>query len=349
MLGINPELKAKIDAAGNDFVLPFQIEGAEVRGRLVRLGSTVDAVLADHDYPNHVSIVLCEAVLLSAMLGSALKFDGTFSLQTSSDGPLGMLVADYRSPGTVRAYAKVDTDRLAATQNLDRQIEAAFQDMMGKGHLAFTVDQGPKTSRYQGVVPIEGANLTACAHTYFRQSEQIATSIKLAVARALVRDADGTARQVWRAGGMMIQHLPEQGGRPHDLPPGDIPEHLQKFLPESESPTDTFKQNEEFDPSAEHWNRTNILFRTLQDDELLDPSIPPETLLYRLYHEDGVRIFEPQSVAFKCRCSRTRVESVLNSFEASELSDMVEDGLIKARCEFCAAEYTFPPGSVGKA
>lgn len=282
----------------DDFVLPFQIESSGARGRLVRLGPAIDSVLTKHDYPEPVSKLLGEALALTAMLGAALKFDGKFILQTSSDGPVNFLVAHYYAPGEIRGYASHDEEAFSP--------EAQAVKVLGSGHLAMTIDQGPETDRYQGVVPLEGDTLSEAADLYFRQSEQLPTFIKIAVARHYEA---GTWS--WRAGGLMVQRLTEEGGTPkdngHDL--------------------------------EDAWRRAHLLAATVEDHELLDPTLAPERLLYRLFHEERVRAFDATPISAFCQCSRERVEQMLASFSAEDVIDMAEQGRVKVTCEFCRSEY----------
>lgn len=310
---------------GDDRVLPFQVEGLDVRGRVVRLGPAIDSVLARHDYPLSVSKVLGEAVALTILLGTSLKIDGRFQLQTRSDGPIGMMVVDFEAPDRVRGYARFDEERLGETQDTGA--------LLGSGHLAFTIDPGEDMSRYQGVVPLEGESLEEAAHQYFRQSEQIPTRIRLAVAEAFGSNEDSHS---WRAGGVMIQYLPPagEGARQPDLPPGDVPEGV-------EAPVSAF-------PEDDGWVEAQALVDTVEDHELIDPMIASEELLYRLFHERGVRVFDSSQVRESCRCSRERILGMLNSFTPEERRDMVaDDGKITVTCEFCSTRYEVAPSEVG--
>ena len=301
-------------AREDDLIRPFQVERAGVRGRLARLGPSLDAILQRHDYPRPVATLLGEAIALTTLLAGALKFDGVFSLQAKGDGAVRLLVADFVSPGTIRGYAQFDEaalDRTAETKDLD---EAPVPRLMGSGYLAFTVDQGEDAERYQGIVPLEGATLGDCAHKYFRDSEQIETAIRLAAAEV----DDGAGGTTWRAGGLMVQRLPE--GAPALLARGV-----------------------EIDREAweENWRRAVILMATARDDELVDTGLSPDVLLYRLYHEEGVRVFRDVALAFGCRCSRERAEWVLQSLSGEAIADLEVDGKLVVDCEFCSARYEF--------
>lgn len=303
-----------------DFVRSFQIEGMNVRGRVVQLTDVADRILAAHDYPEAVSRVLGEALALVALLGTALKFEGTLTLQTRGDGPLRMVVADYTSPGTIRGCATFDR---AAIEALGGSPD--FEALVGAGSLAITIDQGGDMERYQGIVPLEGAGLGEAAVSYFERSEQIPTRIALSVATLSQRGDREEMRPHWRVGGIMIQNLASLGGR--DAEPA-------KELSKAE---------------LEDWNRASILFSTVETHELVDPQIEPERLLYRLFNEDGVRVFDPQSIAFGCRCSADRVVTVLQQYSPEEVDGLAEgDGFIRAKCEFCSTEYKFTPQDVAK-
>ncbi|MDZ4741240.1 MAG: Hsp33 family molecular chaperone [Alphaproteobacteria bacterium] len=295
-----------------DFVRGFQIEGMNVRGRIVHLTELADRVIAAHGYPEPVSRVAGEALVLAALLGSSLKFDGTLTVQTRGQGPLRMVVADYTASGSVRACATFDREAVEALG-----ASPAFEDLVGPGSLAITIDPGGELQRYQGVVPLEGQGLAGGAMAYFERSEQIPTQIKLSVATLSVRGQD-EARPHWRAGGMLIQNLASLGGLPVET-------------------------------KADDWTRAAALFSTVEAHELVDPLVEAERLLYRLYHEDGVRVFDVQPLKFECRCSAERVSSVLRQYSADELNDLVEaDGLISATCEFCSTRYEFSPADISK-
>ncbi|MEM8744192.1 MAG: Hsp33 family molecular chaperone [Pseudomonadota bacterium] len=300
----------------DDLVLPFQADRAGVSGRLVRLGPAVDRILRGHDYPESVCKLLGEAVALTALLGASLKFDGKFTFQTKTDGPVNMLVVDYRSTGKLRGYAGFDSDAVAS---LEAKGEVVPGDLLGQGHLAMTIDRGPGMDNYQGVVALEGGNLNEAADAYFRQSEQLPTFIHVAVARLYSADATGNGGEQdhwsWRAGGLMVQHLTREGGH-------GVPEKVS---------------------DEDGWNRAVILAETVQDQELVDPLLAPERLIYRLFHEEQVRAYESRALAFECGCSADRVKSMLSNFSAAEREDMAEDGRIRVTCEFCNAKYDFDP------
>jgi molecular chaperone Hsp33 len=305
--------------ASDDLVLPFEVKPLGVRGRLVRLGAVVDDILGRHDYPRPVSGLLAEAVTLTAMLGASLKFEGKFILQTKTDGPVDMIVADYQAPGGIRGYARFDREKLKPLGPAPAQ-----SALMGQGYLAMTVDQGLDKERYQGIVPLDGADLTAAAHAYFVQSEQIPTSLRLAAGPLVTRDGES-----WRAGAIMVQHLPREGGSsPLPIHSGDAPEGTETQVPEHDD-----------------WVKAKLLLDTVEDHEVLDPMLSPERLLYRLYHEDGVTAYPVTPLHRHCTCSLDGVRAMLERFPAADRADMVKDGAIGVTCEFCSTAYRFDPKS----
>jgi molecular chaperone Hsp33 len=300
----------------DDLVLPFQADLAGASGRVVRLGAAVDGILQGHDYPEPVCKLLGEAVALTALLGTSLKFEGKFNLQTKTDGPVNMLVVDYRSSGELRGYAGFDAAKVEA---LEKSGDYNPADFLGTGHLAMTIDRGPDMDAYQGIVALDGGDLNQAADAYFQQSEQLPTFIRVAVAKHFMAQSEdteiGQGGWSWRAGGLLLQHLTREGG------------------------------NEAADiaSSEEDWNRASILAGTVRDEELLDPMLAPDRLIYALFHEEEVRAFESSELRFHCGCSQDRVKSMLDSFGGDELSDMAEDRKIRVTCEFCNTRYEFDP------
>jgi len=288
----------------DDLVQPFQIDASGLRGRLVRLGPLLDAILTRHAYPEPVALMLGEAIALAVALAGALKYDGVFTLQTKGDGPIRMLVADVTSDGAVRGYAQFDAERLMAAGG---EPGNSVPRLLGAGYLAFTVDQGERTERYQGIVELQGASLADCAHHYFRQSEQVEAGLKVAVTRRL--DDDGQRR--WRGGCLMIQRLPPEG------------------------------EGQRREVAEEGWRRAVILMSSTTSAELVDPALSPDALLFRLFHEDGVRVYRRHALAHRCRCSRERVETVLKMLSRDELEAMKVEGRVIATCQFCSASYAF--------
>src|SRR6185312_11508599 len=320
--------RAPSATATDDTVMPFEVAKLDLRGRVVRLGPVVDEILEKHAYPAPVAKLLGEAVVLTVMLGSALKIEGRFILQTQSDGPVRMLVVDFTAPGKVRACARFDKARVAAAVADDTADGGA---LLGKGHLAMTIDQGPDMSRYQGLVALDGGSLEDAAHEYFHRSEQIPTRVRLAVAEEL-RASEGGPRHSWRAGGIMLQFLPKspERARVADLDPGDAPAGTEKHVVAED----------------DAWVEGRALIETVEDIELIDPALSSERLAYRLFHEPGVRVFRANEVRAECSCSRANVEAMLKSFSQDDRDHMVEDGKISVTCEFCSANYVFAPGEV---
>lgn len=297
-----------------DLCLPFEIEGADVRGQAVRLHRSIDQVLKQHQYPAPVSILVGEILSLTVMLGVSLKFDGRLSLQTKSEGPVSMVVADFFAPGTVRAYARFDEDKVEAAADTATGKRLSVPELLGKGQFSMVIDQGADMDLYQSIVALEGETIAECTETCFQQSEQIATSFKVAVSEVFTSQG-----QSWSAGAIMIQHLPQSG--------------------------EGKKESE--DTPEEIWNRVNILMATTEDHELTDPSLSSQELLYRLFHEDGVRAFEPSEIGPGCTCGEEKVRGVLSGFDPDERADMVVDGKIEVTCEFCNSVYDFRPDEFG--
>lgn len=295
----------------DDAITPFQVADTAVRGRVVRLAGAIDEILSSHNLPEAASELLGEAVALVAMMGASLKFDGKLIFQAQGDGPSPLLVADYSAGGAIRATAKTTGAELPPSQP-----KPTLGALLGKGSIVMTIDQGADMDRYQGVTPIEGETLAEAAIAYFDQSEQIPTVIKLAVGRIQAPGEEET----WRAGGLMAQFVPGEGGT----------------RARGEAALQTAEDQET-------WDRAAAFVETTQADELLDPSISAETLLYRLFNQDGVRVFEPQRLRAECSCNRDKISAVLSRYTEEDLSDMVEDGAITVTCEFCRKAYSFTP------
>lgn len=296
--------QTSLDTAQDDIVSPFQVEGEPVLGRIVRLGAAVDEVLTRHVYPEPVANLLGEACALAALVGASLKFDGRLIIQAQGDGPVAYVVADYDTSGSLRGYCRFDADRVAEVSNGFARPGAGI--LLGAGAFIMTVDQGPDMDRYQGITPIEGETLALCAETYFAQSEQTPTRVRLAVGQA--DHGDGPH---WRAGGILIQIIAEDSAR---------------------------------GSTEDAWSTAQAHFETIGEDELIDPTVSSSTLLWRLFHEDGVRVFEAKSLSGFCRCSREKVLNMLASFPAEERADMVEpDGRIHVTCEYCSRVYELEP------
>jgi molecular chaperone Hsp33 len=316
-------------AVTDDLILPFQLAHSGVSGRLIRLGNSVNTILSGHDYPEAVAQVLGEALALTGLLGASLKFNGRLILQTKTDGPVSFIVTNYESEaassdaqaGRLRGHASYRASGLPEKSAVGQSM------LLGTGHLAMTIDPGGDMERYQGIVALEGGTLTDAAETYFRQSEQLPTFVRLAVARHFVggnSEKDASKGWRWRAGGLIIQHVSPEGG--YARPPSAREEAEGLLAGEDD----------------DAWNRSQILASTVEAHELLDPLLTPDQLLYRLFHEEGVRAYPARPIESYCRCSAERLASVLKTFNAVELADMKEaDGAVAVTCEFCNATYRF--------
>jgi len=301
----------------DDLALPFTLESSGVRGRLVRTGPAVDAILTRHAYPAPVARMLGEMLALAGLMASMLKYDGIFTLQASGDGPVSMAVVDYMSDGAVRGYASVDEDRLPAEDAAMVEENADALKLLGQGHLAFTLDQRSADERYQGIVELNGRTLAECLQHYFHQSEQVAAGLRLGAAR--VRADDGTTG--WRAGGVMLQRLPEEAGA-RDLAGVD---------------------------AEDAWRRAVILMSSATREELCDPDLSPNQLLYRLFHEEGVRVYQQHGLRDSCRCSREKVVDVLAKMDPEEVESMkLSDGSVEVTCQFCNRMYHFTDAQVAE-
>ena len=295
-----------------DRVLPFQLDALGVRGRLVRLGPSLDAIIERHGYPLAVARPLAEAMVLCVALATSLKYDGIFTLQISGDGPIRLLVTDLTSDGALRGYAQFDSWKLAVALGAGNKDapDGYVPKLFGQGRLAFTVDQGQNTQRYQGVVPLEGPTLADCAHTYFRQSEQLPTGIKIVARREETPDGHR-----WRAASLVVQQMPE---------------------------FDAGRIDVDQDQREDDWRKAVILMASATEKEMLDPALPGKTLLFRLFHAEGARLFERRAFQARCRCSRERIDGVLKSIRREELADLRDpQGLVAVTCEFCSTQYAY--------
>lgn len=289
----------------DDLIQPFLLEVPNLRGRLIRLGPVVDTIIARHDYPAPVADRLGEMLGLTPILASMLKFEGVFTLQTKSDGPIPLLVSDVTTDGELRGYAEFKKDRLAAVFGAGGDVSRDPARVLGKGHLALTVDLGENTEQYQGIVELQDGDLTESVQHYFRQSEQLKTGLKIAV---------GRGDNGWRAGGLLLQQMPEDQRDAIALGSGE----------------------------EDDWRRSQVLMSSCTDQELLDPALPANDLLYRLFHEERVRVHEPRPVTLGCRCSVERIERILRSLDQAELADLkTDEGLVVVTCQFCNIGYSF--------
>lgn len=304
------------DNVYDNMIQPFQLERSNLRGRAVRLGSALHDILAPHGYPVPVSQLVGESSVLSLLLGGMLKYEGVFTLQAQGDGPVRMVVSDLTSAGEIRAMASFNPDRLqeigiAADPSVVnfRSTDKVYdlQSLMGAGYLAFTVDQGDHTERYQGIVELKDNDLSSSVLHYFSQSEQIDTYIKIAA---------GVIDGYWRGGGIMIQRLP---------------------LPEAEQTPERIAEVDD------DWDRAMALLQTCTRDELLRPALGANDLLFRLFHEEGVRVYNPLHLKKGCRCSRDKLDSILATMSNDDIEHMTVDGEITMRCEFCSTDFIFDP------
>jgi len=295
----------KAGRPGDDLVLPFLIETSGIRGRLLRLGSVIDTILTRPDYPEPVARLLGELVALGGGLASTLKYDGIFTLQIKGEGPIRSMVADMTSSGEVRGYAGFDEAAAARQQAGGTALEV--EPWFGSGHMAFTVDQGEHSERYQGLVELTGPKLADSLLYYFRQSQQINAGIMVACARV-----EGE----WRAGALLIERIPVS------------------------------EASDEAEAREEDWRRALILMSSLTEGELLDPELTPEVLLFRLFHEDGVRVFEPRPLVVGCRCTRERLAEILTTLSSEELEHLTVEGELTMTCEFCACDFRFDAAEV---
>jgi len=315
------EQTVEYEFAGDDVVVPFAVQPLDIRGRAVQLGPMLDAILKRHEYPQDIAFLMGEMISLAVLLGTSLKFEGNFILQTQSEGPVSLAVVDFSTPDSVRAYARYSKEGYEAALSAGKTSPI---DLLGDGIMAMTIDHGVDMQRYQGIVKLDGVSLEEAAHQYFRQSEQIPTRIKLSVAQILrpAENGEGTETS-WRAGGILSQFLPESEDRirQNDLPSGAEDE-----------------DNEEDHDDA--WLEASALMDTVGDDELTDPQLNVERLLYRLFHEHGVRVFQGTSVLDKCTCSREKVVSLVRSFKDDPEKPVKQDESFTTVCEFCSTTYT---------
>lgn len=305
----------------DDTVLPFQLDRANIRGRVARLDGVLENVLEQHNYPPQIEALIAEVALLTALIGQTIKLRWKLSIQVRGDGAARILAADFYAPETegaparIRAYASFDQDRLDSSQTPFSQI--------GKGYFAILIDQGNGTEPYQGVTPLDKTSLSACAETYFDQSEQIPTRFELAFGRSQMAGE----QERWRAGGMMLQHMP----------------NASPLMVGASAPI-VFADED----NGENWARANILLDTVDQIELIGPTVAPADLLLRLFHEEQPRVFDPQPVVFGCTCSKDRVRQSLSIYSAKDIAHMTtDDGIVTADCQFCGAHYKFDPKTLG--
>ena len=315
--------------AWDDTVLPFQLDRTDTRGRVARLDGVLQNVLSQHDYPSVIEALIAEATLLTALIGQTIKLRWKLSLQIRGDGPVRMIATDYYGPSAegaparIRAYASYDAERIDA--------EAPSVGQMGKGYFAILIDQGEGTVPYQGITPIAGGSLAACAETYFAQSEQLPTRFALSFGQTQVPGEE----MHWRAGGVMLQQMPEAS----PFATGEGGSGEGGLLVASDVLDDD---------AAEDWNHVNVLLDSAEEIELIGPSVQPTQLLVRLFHADGPRVFDAQPIEFGCTCSADRVRQTLSIYSAKDIAHMTTDeGIVTADCQFCGAHYEFDPKTLG--
>jgi molecular chaperone Hsp33 len=320
-------LSAKI--AWDDTVLPFQLDASDIRGRVARLDGVLEQVLKQHDYPPVIEALVAEMALLTALIGQTMKLRWKLSLQVRGSGAARLIATDYYGPtddgqpARIRAYASYDADRL--------NHHAEPFSHVGNGYFAILVDQGEGTTPYQGITPLAGGSLSACAQTYFAQSEQIPTRFALTYGRS---QTPGEAAH-WRAGGVMLQHMPKAS----PFASGEGGSGEQGLL----DAVDLLSDDE-----GENWTRANILLDTVDDLELIGPIVTPTDLLVRLFHEEGPRVYDAQPITFGCTCSEDRVRQSLSIYSAKDIRTMTTDeGTVTADCQFCGAHYVFSPETLG--
>lgn len=315
--------------AWDDTVLPFQLDRSDIRGRVARLDGVLDRVLSQHSYPIQVEALVAEAALITALIGQTMKLRWRLSLQIRGTGPVRLIATDYYGPtedgqaARIRAYANYDAEALVPG--------ADPFSLIGEGYFTILIDQGAGMVPYQGITPLSGGSLSACAETYFAQSEQLPTRFALSYGRSQV---PGAAAH-WRAGGVMLQHMPKASpGVAADAGTGEggLLSHADILGGEE----------------GENWNRANLLLDTVEELELIGPSVHPTDLLVRLFHEEGPRVFDAQPVRFGCSCSADKVRQSLSIYSAKDIAHMTtDDGILTADCQFCGAHYEFDPKTLG--
>ncbi len=314
------------EIAWDDTVLPFQLDVSDMRGRVARLDGALDGILKQHDYPEQVEALVAEMALLTALIGQTVALRWKLSLQVQSKGAVRMIATDYYAPQTegeparIRAYASFDRNRLS---------DGVPFDQVGEGYFAIMIDQGENTQPYQGITPLAGGSLSACAEAYFAQSEQLPTRFSLSFGKS----TEPGVGEHWRAGGIMLQHMPK----------------ASPFVASGEGHGDILSADDLVDwAEGENWGRVNILLDTVEDLELIGPSIAPTDLLVRLFHEEQPRVYDAQAVQFGCTCSEDRVRQSLSIYSAKDIEKMTTpEGKVTADCQFCGAHYVLDPATVG--
>lgn len=320
----NPMMTAT-KIAWDDTVLPFQLDASDMRGRVARLDGVLGGILKQHDYPAVVEALVAEMALLTALIGQTIDLRWKLSLQVQSKGPVRMIATDYYGPdekgqpARIRAYASFDPERLT---------DSAPFDQIGEGYFAILIDQGEGTKPYQGITPIAGGSLSACAEAYFAQSEQLPTRFQVSFGKSTEKGGE----EHWRAGGIMLQHMPK----------------ASPLMAKGEGTGDIVTAQDLMGDDNDSWNRVNILLDTVEELEMIGPSVSPTDLLVRLFHEEQPRVYDPQAVQFGCTCSEDRVRQSLSIYSAKDIEKMTTDaGRVTADCQFCGAHYDLDPKTVG--
>ena len=292
----------------DDTVLPFQLDNSDIRGRIARLDTALGGILKQHDYPPQVEALVAEMALLTALIGQTMKLRWKLQLQVQS------------APARIRAYASYDAERLT---------DGAPIDQIGEGYFAVMIDQGKGMTPYQGIAPLVAGSLSKSAEGYFAQSEQLPTRFELSFGKSTTPGA----AEHWRAGGVMLQHMPK----------------ASPFAAKGEGSGDILKPTDLLhDDEKENWHRVNVLLDTVDDLELIGPTLEPSDVLLRLFHEEQPRVFDKQRVHFGCTCSEDRVRQSLSIYSAQDIATMTTDeGRVTADCQFCGAHYDLDPLSVG--
>jgi len=313
----------------DDTVLPFQLDVSDIRGRVVRLDGALDEILSQHQYPPQIEALVAEAALLTALIGQSIKLRWKLSLQVRGKGPARLIATDYYGPSDegeparIRAYASYDADRLDP--------DASAYSQVGDGYFAVMLDQGAGMTPYQGFTPIAGTSLSDCAQTYFAQSEQLPTRFALTFGKSQM---PGQPAQ-WRGGGVMLQHMPQVGqsvASPEGTGEGGLLTHTDILAGEP----------------AENWTRVNALLDTVEELELIGPTVAPTELLVRLFHEESPRVFDATPVHFGCSCSADKVRQTMSIYSQKDIVHMTTpEGIVTADCQFCGAHYEFDPKTLG--
>ena len=312
--------------AWDDTVLPFQLDASDMRGRVARLDGALNGILEQHEYPAQVEALVAEMALLTALIGQTVKLRWKLQLQVQSKGAVRMIATDYYgpdeegAPARIRAYASYDADRLT---------DAKPFEQLGDGYFAIMIDQGKGMTPYQGITPLTGQSLSACAEAYFAQSEQLPTRFNLSFGKS----TENGGAEHWRGGGVMLQHMPK----------------ASPFLAQGDGSGEVLQAQDLVQgDQEENWNRVNILLDTVEDIELVGPSVAPADLLLRLFHEEQPRVYDAQPVRFGCSCSEDRVRQSLSIYSARDIETMTtDDGRVTADCQFCGAHYDLDPATVG--